>query len=151
MSKMTPEQFAQRFTAAARAIPKFFGRTARRVFDVVGQTATGRYMRDRGAAEPERRSRTDTGSLRSVSGDTLRATLNQPGAGGIERVRTTGLRALLTKGLRTEQAPGGLNEGRTAVSGRDLSFLAPAADDARPDIERIAAEVTVETLREALR
>lgn len=157
MAKMTPEEFAQRLDAAVRALPKYFGKAARRIYDAIAQRSTSDYMRDadltypgRTGTEARRRRPDDTGPLRIVSSATLRATLNQPGAGGIERTKITGLRTELAKGVSLREAPGGYNEDRVAVSGRDLSFLAPAAEDAQPDIEAIARDVAAQTLREAL-
>jgi hypothetical protein len=157
---MTPEQFAQRFTAAARALPRAIGRTARKVFDLVGQSATGRHMRDKAAAEPKRRRKGDTGPLRIVSGTLLRAVLNQPGAGGVERTRVEGLRAELSKGVSLRSVEyarihekGGEIGGFLAGQGVRMParpYLGPAADDVRPQIEQVARDEAVKAIKEAL-
>lgn len=157
MARMTPEEFTRRLEASVRALPQFFGKAARRIYDAIAQRSASGYMRDaeitfpgRAGTEARRRRPDDTGPLRIVSGQLLRAVLNQPGAGGIERTQVQGLRAQLAKGVSLREVPGGYNEARIARSGRDLSFLAPALDDVRPRIEAIAREAAAESLREAL-
>ena len=150
MADYTPEQYAGRLASwrLGRGPGSLAGAMERAAMDgsaTIGGISRGTFMRDDKGGGP--RSATDTGALRILSGATAGAVsvaagsgLNRPGAiNAVEiAVGATAVQVTLEKGVDATVAPGAYNEARTARSGRDLSFLRPAAEAARPIIRRRA-------------
>ena len=144
MSDLTPRQASARLKAWAQgsgpgSLQAAVVKAATEAGPVIAGTSIGQFMQN--GAAGVRRSATDRGPLRIVSGTLARAMRSPDGRdGGINRVSAAstgrGLTVTLTKGVSLAVAKGGYNEGRSAKSGRDLSFLRPAAEASR---SRIAA------------
>ena len=154
---LTPDQMASRVRQWATAeLPDLLRGALRTAATIISATSVGRYMRDdKGGGA---RSPTDTGNIRILTGSLAAAagsTDEGPNRrGAINRISTQslagGLSATLEKGVSLAAAPGGYNEGRTAKSGRDLSFLEPAVDDSRGPIKRRTDTLLTRALRRFL-
>lgn len=105
----------------------------------IASTAVTRFMRDAGG-EPRRRSATDRGPLRIVTGRAARSLTG--GGGSSDAIQETEMigpaKVRITKGSR---APGiAYNEMRRAKSGASLATLRPALEAEIPAIEAEAAK-----------
>lgn len=112
---MSPQEAARRFAAVRGRLP-VIGRKLLTVFSTrTGARATQLpFMRD-ALGEPVRRSRTDRGPLRKVTGTHARAVRGGSATfspGSVERITSTALRVTLQKGIDTSLDPGGWNEVR---------------------------------------
>lgn len=141
MSDLTPAQASARLVSwtsgsGPGSLRAAVTRAATEAGPVIAGTSIGQFMQN---GSRSRRSASDRGPLRIVSGATARAMRSPDGRdGGINTVSATstgrGLTVTLTKGVSLSVAKGGYNEGRRAKSGVSLSFLRPAAEASRSRI-----------------
>ena len=156
MATYTPQQYAALLERVPEEAEKLLRRLGRMAGARIGGRAIGTYMRD--AKGEGRRSPTDGGPLRILTGRLARAVAGARRRGSIEELtREPGaLRYRLMKGVDAAQVPEAYNE--TGVSngfGRGITiparpFLAPALDDEADEITRRAQQMTYRTLRQLL-
>lgn len=149
---MTPEEAARRYKQLRAILREWARRTLAQWSTRVGATATSRYMRD-AKGEPRRRSDTDAGPLRIVSGRLARSLVHARYRGrqeGIRRVSVSGTRRItLTTGSRVPYA--GVHErGRPEQGIPARPYLAPAIREAMPTLRTMARRSLAEAINEGL-
>jgi hypothetical protein len=154
MADVSPQIMARRLRAFASgtgegSLSGTLEAVARSGAKVWASSSIGTFMRD--AKGGGRRSPTDRGPIRILTGTLAKAVRGPHGrSGAIETVTTSGRTVTLTKGVLLSVAKGGYNEGRTAKSGRDLSFLRPGLDASKDQIVSLARKRVRAATRRAL-
>ena len=149
---MTPEEAAKRYKQLRSILRDWAKRTLSQWSTQVGAAATSRYMRD-AKGESRRRSDSDAGPLRVVSGRLARSLVGARYRGrqeGVQRVSLQGTRRVrLTKGSRVPYAS--VHERGWSEQGIPARpYLGPAIREAMPTLRKRAAASLAEAINEGL-